>query len=387
MSDKNRPENERRAIEALMFLGIMSAMVLTTSVLIGTVYSLIFTPEMKVKWFWIVGVMLFSLYVLIVEFFAYVHHKKWIFPFYALSATFMGAFYYMFLTTIIGGLVLLIGLFTGLNDNGLFMLLLREFVILGIVIPILWGLVEGRLLFTKQVKIPLKNYKGRGVRIALISDVHLGLLVGKHRLGRIIRTIRKYDPDIIVAAGDILDTHPKFLVHLKNMIEEIPTIAPTYFVIGNHEFYHGYNDAKDYMAELGYKVLDNKVVTDKKNGLVIAGVDDPGAFENFDAYRAKIDELVEEAPSGKPLVFINHQPIHFNKAAENGVGLMLSGHTHSGQMFPSGLFTKMIFKDGYKGLNRYRDSFLYVCIGSGTWGPPLRIGAPSEIIILDIKEA
>ncbi len=386
MSEKNKSETERRGIEALMFLGIVSVIIISTAVLIGTVYSLIFTADMKVRWYYIVGSICFSLYVLFVEFFAYVHHKKWVFPFYALSTTMMGAFYYMFLTTIIGGLVLLIALITGLNDNGLFMLLLREFVIIGVVLPILWGLVEGRMLFTKEVKIPLKDYKGNGVRIALISDVHLGLLVGKHRLGRIIRNIRKYEPDIIIAAGDILDTHPRFLVRLEEMIKEMPSIAPSYFVIGNHEFYHGYNDSKEYMAELGYKVLDNKLLKDEKTGLMIAGVDDPGAFENYDAYRAKIDELVEEAPKGKPLVFVNHQPLHFKKAAEKGVGLMLSGHTHSGQMFPSGFITKMVFKDGYKGLNKFKDSYLYVCIGSGTWGPPLRVGAPSEIIVLDVVE-
>jgi predicted MPP superfamily phosphohydrolase len=86
------------------------------------------------------------------------------------------------------------------------------------------------------------------------------------------------------------------------------------------------------------------------------------------------------------MVFLNHQPIHFKKAAELGVGLMLSGHTHNGQMFPAGYVTKMVFKDGHKGLNRVGDSYLYVCIGSGTWGPPLRVGAPSEIAVIDIVE-
>jgi predicted MPP superfamily phosphohydrolase len=264
------------------------------------------------------------------------------------------------------------------------MLLFREFGILAVLIPIIWGLIEGRFLFTKKVEVPLNNYDGKRIRIALISDVHLGLLVGKHGLRRIINNIRKNDPDIIVAAGDILDTHPKFLKHLKGMIKEIPSIATSYFVVGNHEFYHGYTDAKEYMASLGYKVLDNKVMKDKKSGIYFAGVDDPQAFKNYDEYGDKIDKLVEEVPEGKPLVFINHQPIHFRKSADKGVGLMLSGHTHAGQMFPSGLITNWIFKDGYKGLNRYNDSYLYVCIGSGTWGPPLRIGAPSEIVIIDL---
>jgi predicted MPP superfamily phosphohydrolase len=127
-------------------------------------------------------------------------------------------------------------------------------------------------------------------------------------------------------------------------------------------------------------------VRDRRTGLTIAGVDDPSAFGSYDEYREKIDELVKGAPKNEPLLFVNHQPLHFRKAAEEGVGLMLSGHTHNGQMFPAGFVTKMVFKDGHKGLNRHGDSYLYVCVGSGTWGPPIRVGAPSEIAIIDLKE-
>jgi predicted MPP superfamily phosphohydrolase len=290
----------------------------------------------------------------------------------------------MFLTTILGGSALIVGLIFGLNGSDEFMLVLRLLVIVGVGLPILWGLVEGRFLLVKKVKVPLKNYKGKGARIVLISDVHLGLLVGKRRMGRIIRNIRKSEPDIIAAAGDLLDTNPKFLGHLKEMIGELPRLAPTYFVVGNHEFYHGLSDSKEFLSDLGYRVMDDRITKDKGTGLIVAGVNDPTAFDNYDAYREKIDELVKGAPEGKPLVLINHQPIHFKRAAELGVGLMLSGHTHSGQMFPAGFVTKMIFKDGYKGLNRLGDSYLYVCIGSGTWGPPIRVGAPSEIVVIDI---
>lgn len=384
MADKDRTENERRASEALIFLGVVSTIVISTSILIGVVYSLIFTPDMKVRWYYIAALIGFSLYTLFVEFIAYVHHKKWMFPFYVLSATMVGAFFYMFLTAIIGGLALIVGLIIGTNGSDVFMFILRTSVVVGVALPILWGLVEGRFLLTKKVKVPLKNYKGKGARIVLISDVHLGLLVGKHRMGRIVRNIRKSDPDIIVAAGDLLDTNPKFLTHLEDLIGQLPAIAPTYSVVGNHEFYHGSTDSNEFLSRLGYRVMDNRITKDKATGLIIAGVDDPSAFENYDAYRGQIDELVKAAPEGKPLVFLNHQPIHFRKAAELGVGLMLSGHTHSGQMFPAGFVTKMIFKDGYKGLNRFDDSYLYVCIGSGTWGPPIRIGAPSELVVIDI---
>jgi predicted MPP superfamily phosphohydrolase len=386
MAEENRSENERQAFQALIFLGIVSTIILSTSILIGVVYSLIFSPDMKVRWYYIVALVGYSFYCLVIEFAAYVHHKKWMFPFYALSSTLVGAFFYMFLTTIIGGFALIVGLISGLNGSSGFMLVLRTSVIIGVGLPIIWGLVEGRFLLVKKVKIPLKNYEGKGARIVLISDVHLGLLVGKHRMERIIRNIRKNEPDIIVAAGDLLDTNPKFLGQMEDLIGQLPKIAPTYFVVGNHEFYHGLTDSKEFLSGLGFRVMDNRITKDKGTGLIVAGVDDPAAFENYESYREKIDELVIGAPEGKPLVLINHQPIHFRKAAEMGVGLMLSGHTHSGQMFPAGFVTKMIFKDGYKGLNKLGDSYLYVCIGSGTWGPPIRVGAPSEIVVIDLAK-
>jgi len=367
-----------------MFLGIVSIIIISVSVLIGTVYSLIFTPDMTLRWYYIAALIGFSVYVLIVLFVAYVHHRGWVLPFYALSSTMLGALFYMFLTTIIGGSALIIGLITGLNDSDIFMVMLKIVIVGGVALPVLWGLIEGRFLLVKKVKIPLRNYRGKGARIVLISDLHLGLLVGKHRLGRIIRKIRKNTPDMIVVAGDLLDTHPRFLTGLEEMIKQLPTIAPTYFVVGNHEFYHGYGDSKKYLSDLGLNVLDNRMTKDKGTGLIMAGVDDPAAFESYDAYRKKIDEIVKEAPGGEPLVFVNHQPIHFKRAAELGVGLMLSGHTHSGQMFPAGSLTRKIFKDGDRGLNRSGDSYLYVCIGSGTWGPPIRVGAPSELIVMDI---
>jgi predicted MPP superfamily phosphohydrolase len=377
--------NERSKFEALIFISIVSVIILSTSVGIGTVYSLIFSPGNGFHWQYIAVMIAMSLYVLGVEVVSFVHHTRWMRPFYMVSTTMMGAFFYMFLTTVVGGLLLLIGALTGLlRETEWFAPALRVFVAGGVMIPVVWGLIEGRFLLTKRVKIPLKGYKGKGFRIVLFSDVHVGLLVAKHRLGRIQRTIRRERPDIIVSGGDLLDTNPRFLGYVTPHLSSITSLAPSYAVTGNHEFYHGYAESKEFLKGIGFDVLDNKAIVDEGTGVSLIGIDDPSAFESYDAYRRRIEELVSGAPKDRPIILLNHQPLHFTKAAELGVGLMLSGHTHSGQMWPAGFVTKAIFKDGDRGLNRVGDSYLYVCIGTGSWGPPMRVGAPSEVIVLDI---
>jgi len=351
------------------------------------VYSLIFSPDTNIHWQYFVTLIGMSLYVLGVEVVAFVYHTRLMRVLYMISTTLMGAFFYMFLTTVVGGLLLALGAVLGLiNSTDWFLAGLRIFVAGGVLIPVVWGLVEGRFLLTKRIKVPLKGYRGKGFRIVLISDVHVGLLVAKHRLGRINRIIERERPDIIISAGDLLDTNPRFLRYVKPHLKKLTSMAPSYAVIGNHEYYHGFEESKEFLRELGFELLDNRSVIDDGTGVNFLGVDDPTSFASYDAYRKRIEELASEAPGTEPVIFVNHQPLHFRKAAEIGIGLMLSGHTHSGQMWPAGFVTKMIYKDGDRGLNRIGDSYLYVCIGTGSWGPPMRIGAPSEVVVLDIVE-
>ncbi|MGA1820389.1 MAG: metallophosphoesterase [Thermoplasmatota archaeon] len=381
------PDRERPLYQALVFLLVVSTIILTASAGIAAVYSLIFSPDTGIHWQFFAAVMGMSLYVLGVEFVAFVYHTRLMRALYILSSTLMGAFFYMFLTTIIGGPLLALGALLGLvHGTEWYLIGLRVFVAGGVIIPVLWGLVEGRFLLTKRVKVPLKGYRGKGFRIVLISDVHVGLLVAKHRLGRINRIIERERPDIIVSAGDLLDTNPRFLRYVTVHLKKLASLAPSYAVIGNHEFYHGFAESKGFLKELGFELLDNRSVVERGTGVTLMGVDDPSGFESYEAYRHKIEELSSGAPEDRPVILVNHQPLHFRKAAELGVGLMLSGHTHSGQMWPAGFVTKMIFKDGDRGMNRLGDSYLYVCIGTGSWGPPMRVGAPSEVVVLDIVE-
>ncbi|MFW3145460.1 MAG: metallophosphoesterase [Thermoplasmatota archaeon] len=377
---------ERGAVAALTFISIVAVIVLSVSIFIGSMLSLLFTREGAVEWPYIAGMVGMTLFVIVVEIVTYMHHSRLLRPLYFLSSTLIGLFFYMFWASLVGGLLILLDLLIGLFSEMIYLQLTRGLVILMIAGPVLWGLIEGRFLRVRRVTIPLQNYRGKGARIALISDVHLGLLVGEHRLGRIIRNLRRERPDVIISGGDLLDTNPRFLKRMEPILKELTSIAPSYAVIGNHEFYHGMADSKVFLRDVGFDVLDRSEFEDTGKGFHISGVDDPSAFGSHEEYRKSIDGSFKTAPAGKGLVLANHQPMLFHRSADMGLGLMLSGHTHGGQMFPGGLFTRLIYKEGDRGLIKYKDSHLYVCLGTGSWGPPLRVGAPSEMVIINIRE-
>ncbi|MBN1390861.1 MAG: metallophosphoesterase [Candidatus Thermoplasmatota archaeon] len=381
-------ERKRSGYDMLLFLSIVSMIIFIASAGIAAVYSLAFSSNTGIHWPYFAVMIGCSVYVLGSEIVSFMYHRRWLRPFYLISSIMMGAFFYMFMTAVAGGILLGAGAATGLvRSAGWFLWALRVFIIGGVAVPVLWGLVEGRFLLTKRVRVTLKNFRGKKFRIVLISDVHVGLLVGKHRLKRIKKVLRRERPDMIVSAGDLLDTNPRFLGYAVPLLREIASLAPSYAVVGNHEYYHGFEASKRFLTDdLGYTLLDNRSVIDRGTGVWVLGVDDPSSFESMDVYAKKIEELVSGIPPGSPIILVNHQPLHFRKSAEMGVGLMLSGHTHSGQMWPGGMLTKRIYREGDRGLNRVSDSYMYVCIGTGSWGPPMRVGAPSEIVVIDIEK-
>ncbi|MFO8050258.1 MAG: metallophosphoesterase [Thermoplasmatota archaeon] len=377
-------QRERGTLTAMMLISVISIMVISASVLIGSVYSILFSPGSTVQWQYITFMISMTLFIIFAEIIGHAYHGRTIQILYLLAALMMGAFFYMLFTTSIAGPILLIGVATGWNSNQLLMDVLRLFVLAGVVLPMVLGIIIGRVLRVRKVRIGSGEKDVKPIRIALISDVHIGLLVGKRRSKRILEKTRESEPDIIISAGDLIDTNPRSLSHIVPYLKELTSIAPSYAIIGNHEFYHGIMDSKEFLKNCGFEVLDNRMKEDQETGLSIIGVDDPSSFRSYHQYEEVIEKLVRASKSRRPMILVNHHPLHFKRSAELGVDLMLSGHTHSGQMFPAGLFTRMVYREGDRGLYKYGESYMYVCYGSGTWGPPMRVGAPSEIAIIDL---
>lgn len=215
-----------------------------------------------------------------------------------------------------------------------------------------------------------------GTTIAHVSDLHIGYVHRAGRVRKVVDAVNAEQPDIIVLTGDQADGDPAVFIAGAEPLRDLRAPFGVYAVNGNHEHY---GDVKRVVAELsrlGVTVLGNEWVEVAPN-LVVAGVEDPTGRltgEGPDLVRA-----LAGIPSDATVILLAHQPQIFDEASERGVELVLSGHTHGGQIWPWGSVAKRshTYLAGYYGRG---ESHLYVSNGVGSWGPLLRVGAPPEII-------
>jgi len=228
------------------------------------------------------------------------------------------------------------------------------------------------------------------IRIALISDVHLGVTMGPRRLPTILEPIKALDPDMLISVGDLVDGGA---VHLEGAAARFAAIRPRfgkYAVMGNHEQYRGLDMSLAFHEQAGFRVLRGEAV-EVLPGLVIAGVDDPGrggpgVVAPGGADTTDDGALLADLPAGKFVLFLKHQPVVPRQGAER-VGLQLSGHTHGGQIFPFYWLTRLRYDFG-PGLHALPGGGrLYLSRGTGTWGPPMRVLAPAEITLIELVPA
>ncbi|HWR90148.1 MAG TPA: metallophosphoesterase [Dissulfurispiraceae bacterium] len=228
-------------------------------------------------------------------------------------------------------------------------------------------------------KIPREH--GR-IRVVQISDVHLGLIVREERLQRILKVVRKAEPDMLVATGDIVDGQMDGLDGLSNLLADLRPRYGKYAITGNHEFYAGLDQAVTFIGKAGFTMLRDDLVT-VDSLITIAGVDDP-AGKSFPGYSGVPEKTVlSRAPDGMFVLLLKHRPL-VDADSAGLFDLQLSGHVHKGQIFPFSLLTRVYYPN-YAGLLRLNEgSFLYVNRGTGTWGPPIRLFAPPEVTVIDL---
>jgi hypothetical protein len=268
-----------------------------------------------------------------------------------------------------------------------FTLSLRNFCTLTILLSfavVIYGYFEALHIRTEHVtvktdKIPEKI--GR-FRVVQISDVHLGLIVGKSRLKRILRQVEDARPDILVSTGDLVDGQMDDLEALTDMFQNIPTKYGKFAITGNHEFYAGIDRALAFTQKAGFTMLRGEGIT-VSNLINIVGVDDP-ARKRYGPDRTVSEKaLLEKMPREKFTLFLKHQPV-ISSESLGMFDLQLSGHTHKGQIFPFNLVTKLYYRM-HTGLTKVNgNALLYVSRGSGTWGPPVRFLSPPEVTVIDI---
>ncbi|MFC0213708.1 metallophosphoesterase [Paenibacillus chartarius] len=220
-----------------------------------------------------------------------------------------------------------------------------------------------------------------GLRIAVASDIHLGDIVENRYLNRLVDEIGKLEPDLVLFAGDVLDdaVEPFLRKNMADVLKRLKARYGVYAVLGNHEYYGGGIEAYvNRMREIGIPVLrDETVIVEGK--FAVAGRKDKAAESMDPDGRLAVDELLAQVDSRLPIILLDHQPHHLERAEAAGADIMLSGHTHRGQFMPNHLITRRLFELdwGYKRKGRMH---AIVSSGYGTWGPPIRIGSRSEIV-------
>lgn len=254
-------------------------------------------------------------------------------------------------------------------------------------------LVHGtyRALATPQVKhirLKLDSFPAElsGFRLVQISDVHIGPSLGREWLSRVVARINELEPDLIAITGDLVDGSVSRLAPEVEPLRHLKSRHGTYFVTGNHEYYSGAASWLDALRRLNIKPLRNESVAigERGNNFRLVGVDDWNAFG--EGHGRDLPRALAERTSGQTTILLAHQPKQIHEAADLGVTLQLSGHTHGGQIFPFHFFVRLQ-QPFVAGLHRVKNTQLYISRGTGFWGPPLRVGAPPEITLLELSPA
>ncbi|MFH0242702.1 metallophosphoesterase [Streptomyces sp. HK10] len=242
-----------------------------------------------------------------------------------------------------------------------------------------YGVLRGPKL--KRVTVPLAKLPraAHGYRIAVVSDIHLGPVLGRTHAQRIVDTINRADADMVAVVGDMVDGTVAELGTAAEPLSRLRSRDGSYFVTGNHEYFGDAAEWIDHVRELGLEPLEN--ARRELRHFDLAGVNDLAGEtegEGPDFARALGDRDTSRA-----VVLMAHQPVMIHDAVDHGVDLQLSGHTHGGQMWP-GNYLAGLANPTLAGLDRYGDTQLYVTRGAGAWGPPVRVGAESDITVVEL---
>lgn len=220
-----------------------------------------------------------------------------------------------------------------------------------------------------------------GFTIVQLTDLHVGLTVGRAFVEDVVARVNALAPDLIVLTGDLVDGPAEALAPRMAPLGELRAPHGVYSVTGNHEYYSGADAWIEVQRGLGIRVLRNERVQIVKDGASfdLAGIDDHTAADHAAGHGADLPAALAGRDPARAVVLLAHQPRQVRVAARHDVDLQLSGHTHGGQIWPWHHIVNL--QQGGLLAGRYRrgDTQLYVSRGVGYWGPPVRLGAPSEI--------
>ncbi len=297
---------------------------------------------------------------------------------YISAALTMGFMLYLVLSVI---LIDIAGFFTEISPKT------RGISALTITILIsVYGILNSWNLQVTRQEVTMKNL-GKEIRAMHLSDIHIGHFRGKNFLKRIVDKTNSENVDVVFITGDLFDG--KINLTKKELLPLKQLKVPVYFVEGNHDRYTGVDTIKSYLREIGVKVLENEKTS--FGDLQIIGLNhmraDSATFNmhaagNHATIQSTLDKLAPD--KNKPAVLLHHSPDGIKYASQHGIDLYLAGHTHAGQLFPIIYIANLLF-DYNKGLHEYNGTKIFVLQGTGTFGPPMRVGTKSEIAVITLK--
>lgn len=252
---------------------------------------------------------------------------------------------------------------------------------------IIAGFINAIVPVTREYNLTINKSAGeiKTLRIAAVSDIHLGSVIRKRSVRKLSVTLEKLKPDLILLLGDIVDGEigPVLRGDLLGYFKWPQTREGLFAITGNHEYIGGAKKTIPYIESKGIKVLKDETVT-LTGGIQLTGRLDRDSYRFAGKERLPLNELMKNTDKSKPLILLDHQPFDLGVTEQNGVDLQLSGHTHNGQMWPLNYFIRSMYELGYGYLRKGNTHFI-VSSGYGLWGPRIRLGSRSEVLLINLK--
>jgi uncharacterized protein len=299
--------------------------------------------------------------------------------YYTIAAVWLGFFSFAFFAAIAAWIVRGLSRFFGLEWQSqhivLVMFALAAF-------SSIYGLLNSARMRVTRVSVKLPNLPAtwHGRVAALVTDTHLGHVRGYAFANRVVALLSRFAPDIILIGGDMYDGTAADVRLLASPLGKLSPPFGTYFIAGNHEEFGDRTKYLEAVRGSGVHILNNeKVVVD---GLQLIGVHHRDSVHP-EHFRAILRNAALDPETAS--ILLTHSPNQLPIAAEERIGLQLSGHTHAGQFFPFTWFTSRIYGPFVYGLKHLGDLLVYTSCGAGTWGPPMRVGTSPEIVLINFE--
>lgn len=252
----------------------------------------------------------------------------------------------------------------------------------GILIAILVTLISAYSIYNSyklelvELEIPIKGLK-EDLKAVQLSDIHIGSVRNSHYMEQVVEETIRLNPDVVFITGDMVDGSARLHKDTFKAINRLK--MPVFYITGNHETYEGMDEVLRVLEDINLKILSGEVVNFK--GVQVVGV-------NYSLNRNHLKNTLNQLQieKEKPAILLYHLPRELESAHAAGIDLQLSGHTHNGQMMPVNFLVKLMFPY-IKGLYDYKGTKLYVSQGTGTWGPPMRLGSRCEITLINLKSS